>query len=78
MHPNRDDLWRGNPQEPNFVIRRRSAVVDVIKKITTLKWNWADHVARTRDDRWTNNEDGDHKYRQISTEDEHRQNGSMT
>ena len=34
----------------NTELRRRSGVTDAIKKISNLKWNWAGHVARTRDD----------------------------
>lgn len=37
----------------NEEVRRRSGVQDVIEKIVTLKWNWAGHLARIRDDRWT-------------------------
>jgi len=28
-------------------------VVDAVEKIATLKWNWAGHIARRTDDRWT-------------------------
>lgn len=38
---------------PNHEIRRRSGVQDAIQKITMLKWNWAGHVARMTDNRWT-------------------------
>lgn len=38
---------------PNHEIRRRTRVVDAIERITTLKWNWAGHVARLTDNRWT-------------------------
>lgn len=27
--------------------------VDIIKWIKILKWNWAGHIARRNDDRWT-------------------------
>ena len=37
----------------NNEIRRRTGVADVVRRITTLKWNWAGHIARTTDDRWT-------------------------
>ena len=37
----------------NSEIRRRTGVQDIIRRITTLKWKWAGHVARLRDDRWT-------------------------
>lgn len=38
---------------PNTEIRRRSGVADVVERITVLKWNWAGHIARFPDDRWT-------------------------
>lgn len=38
---------------PNEIIRQRTGVIDVIEKITTLKWNWAGHVARRTDGRWS-------------------------
>lgn len=37
----------------NTELRRRSGVTDAIERISTLKWNWAGHVARTKDNRWT-------------------------
>jgi len=37
----------------NTEIRRRTKVQDIIQRITTLKWKWAGHVARFKDDRWT-------------------------
>lgn len=38
---------------PNVEIRQRTKVEDVGKRITKLKWNWAGHLARREDDRWT-------------------------
>lgn len=38
---------------PNIEVRDRTKVMDAIEKITTLKWNWAGHIARLNDDRWT-------------------------
>lgn len=37
----------------NREIRRRTGVADAIERITTLKWNWAGHIARASDNRWT-------------------------
>ena len=37
----------------NEEIRRRTGVTDVIERIAWLKWNWAGHVARMTDGRWT-------------------------
>lgn len=34
---------------PNETIRQRTGVSDTIKRITSLKWNWAGHVARMSD-----------------------------
>lgn len=38
---------------PNTEVRRRSGVTDAIVRITNLEWNWAGHVARMNDGRWT-------------------------
>ena len=38
---------------PNTEVRRRSGVTDAITRITSLKWNWAGHLARANDGRWT-------------------------
>lgn len=38
---------------PNREIRQTTKVADAIERITTLKWNWAGHVARLTDNRWT-------------------------
>lgn len=38
---------------PNTEIRRRTGVQDAVERITILKWNWAGHVARMTDNRWT-------------------------
>jgi len=37
---------------PNTNVRR-SGVTDAITRISTLKWNWAGHLARINDGRWT-------------------------
>ena len=37
----------------NEYLRRRTGVTDEINQIRKLKWNWAGHVARKSDRRWT-------------------------
>ena len=37
----------------NKWIRQQTKVVDVAARIASLKWNWAGHIARMTDDRWT-------------------------
>lgn len=37
----------------NSEIRKRSRVTDVMRTISELKWNWAGHIARQQEDRWT-------------------------
>ena len=39
----------------NQWIRQQTKVVDVMDRVAKLKWNWAGHIARTTDDRWTKN-----------------------
>lgn len=43
--------WRD--RVPNESLRRRTGVVDAVERIALLKWNWAGHVARRTDNRWT-------------------------
>jgi hypothetical protein len=37
----------------NEWIRRKTGMTDVIHKVKSLKWEWAGHVARMEDERWT-------------------------
>ncbi|CAG4978815.1 unnamed protein product [Colias eurytheme] len=37
----------------NEVIRQRTKVTDIARKISTLKWRWAGHVCRRTDGRWS-------------------------
>jgi len=39
----------------NKWIRQQTKVVDVMERIASLKWNWAGHIARMTDERWTKN-----------------------
>ena len=38
---------------PNLEIRQRTKINDILEEITKLKWKWAGHVARMKDNRWT-------------------------
>lgn len=38
---------------PHKDIRRRTGLKDIVEHAARLKWKWAGHVARLRDDRWT-------------------------
>ena len=40
-------------KKTNEWIRQQTRVVDVMTRIASLKWNWAGHIARMTDDRWT-------------------------
>ena len=35
------------------IIMHRSRVTDVVRYVTNMKWKWAGHIARMKDDRWT-------------------------
>ena len=37
----------------NQWIRQQTKVVDIMERIASLKWNWAGHIARRTDERWT-------------------------
>ncbi|KOB71517.1 Endonuclease-reverse transcriptase [Operophtera brumata] len=34
-------------------IRSKTKILDAGKKATTLKWKWAGHIARVKDNRWS-------------------------
>ena len=34
-------------------IRQKTKVIDVIQRVKLLKWQWAGHLARRTDNRWT-------------------------
>ncbi|RVE52335.1 hypothetical protein evm_002973 [Chilo suppressalis] len=36
----------------NTEIRRRTGVYDIARRVSTLKWQWAGHIARGSDNRW--------------------------
>ena len=38
---------------PNVEIRRRTKVFDIGNRVMELKWNWAGHLARRGDGRWS-------------------------
>jgi hypothetical protein len=40
-------------KKTNQWIRQQTKIVDVMERIASLKWNWAGHIARMTDDRWT-------------------------
>ena len=40
-------------KKTNEWIRQQTKVQDVMERIASLKWNWAGHIARMTDDRWT-------------------------
>ena len=37
----------------NTVLRERTKLTDAVERMANLKWNWAGHVARLTDGRWT-------------------------
>ena len=37
----------------NTEIRARTKISDIIIRVKKLKWNWAGHIARRQDNRWT-------------------------
>ena len=43
----RKDRWR------NRAIRELTKITDVMERAKNLKWSWAGHLARCRDDRWS-------------------------
>ncbi|CAH2260552.1 jg18260 [Pararge aegeria aegeria] len=37
----------------NVEIRRRTRVTDIAQRVAKLKWQWADHLVRRKDGRWS-------------------------
>ena len=37
----------------NEAIRQRTNVIDIAQRISRLKWQWAGHICRRTDDRWS-------------------------
>ena len=37
----------------NTIIRQRTRVTNVVQYVTNMKWKWAGHIARMKDNRWT-------------------------
>ena len=40
-------------RKTNTWVRAKTGVTDVIKTTRTMKWSWAGHISRLKDDRWT-------------------------
>lgn len=40
-------------RKTNMWLRQQTGVQDIVCKVKKLKWQWAGHIARTTDDRWT-------------------------
>ena len=37
----------------NTTIRQRTRVTDIVQYVTNMKWKWAGHIARMKDNRWS-------------------------
>ena len=37
----------------NIWVRERTKVIDTICNVRKMKWSWAGHISRLKDDRWT-------------------------
>ena len=37
----------------NIWVRERTKVIDIISNVRKMKWSWAGHINRLKDDRWT-------------------------
>ncbi|CAH2267236.1 jg14707 [Pararge aegeria aegeria] len=38
---------------PNVEIRNRTGITDIVQRAAALKWNWAGHICRREDGRWS-------------------------
>ena len=37
----------------NQVVRKTTKMIDIVERVKALKWNWAGHLSRMTNDRWT-------------------------
>ena len=42
-----------NDRKTNICVRERTKVIDIINTVRKMKWSWAGHINRVKDDRWT-------------------------
>ena len=40
-------------RKTNIWVREKTKVVDIISNVRKMKWYWAGHINRLKDDRWT-------------------------
>ena len=40
-------------RKTNIWVRERTTVIDIIHTVRKMKWSWAGHINRLKDDRWT-------------------------
>ena len=40
-------------RKTNILVRERTKVIDIINNVRKMKWSWAGHINRLKDDRWT-------------------------
>ena len=40
-------------RKTNIWVRERTTVIDIINTVRKMKWYWAGHINRLKDDRWT-------------------------
>ena len=40
-------------QQTNIWVREKTKVIDIINTVRQMKWSWAGHINRLKDDRWT-------------------------
>ena len=42
-----------NYRNTNIWVRERTQIIDIINTLRKIKWSWAGHINRIKDDRWT-------------------------
>ena len=40
-------------RKTNIWVREKTKVIDIISNVRKMKWSWAGHINRLKDDRWT-------------------------
>ena len=40
-------------RKTNVWVREKTKVIDIISNVRKMKWSWAGHINRLKDDRWT-------------------------
>ena len=59
-------------------IRKRTKIIDIVEYTLKQKWRWAGHIARMKDNRWTNAGQSGNQGQGRDQEDDQAEDGKTT